>query len=171
MKKIVISIVLSALLMSCFVIPSFAAGFTGYQNVSDTVTSVNILMDAYMNDEDFSYSDDYLIFSDAQNSYYLVYGEIDPTTLSGTDLNYYRYYSTTATGYGYNWLLTSGTFSDVFSFNNGDYTYVSSSGLGGLQHTSFEESYDVYILICLVVVFVVLFVFNLFRGFVGGGYN
>lgn len=171
MKKIFTSIFLAALLIMIFIFPASALSFDAYQNVSDTVTGVNILMDAYMNDENFSYSDDFIIFSDSSNSYYLVYGDIDPTTLSGTDLNFYRYYSTTTTGYSYNWLLTSGTFLDVFSFNNGNYMFVSSSALGGLQHSFYEESYQSYMITCLIAAFLILFIFNLFRSFLGGDYH
>lgn len=171
MKKIFTSTILAASLIMIFILPASAVSFEAFQNVSDTVTGVNILMDAYKNSDNFSYTDDFLIFSDAQNSYYLIYGDIDSDSLTGKDLSYYRYYSTTTNGYSYNWLLTSGSFSDVFSFNNSNYTFISSSGLGGLEHSDFQNSYNSYLIMILITIFVVLFIFHIFRGIVGGGYN
>ncbi len=147
------SILLSLILIFSFPLISSAASYSPYGGVTDTSSQVNILYDAYLNSEDFSFDDDFLIMRDAQSSYYLFYGD-----LSSSAVSYIRYYTS---GTNNQYLLSYGTDSN-FSYSLNSYTVVGTVP-GSLALTDHYSNMQQGSVRTILFVFVIVFVFFVFR--------
>lgn len=94
MKKFSIFFLFVVLLVSCIGFQSSALTVNStYSDVTSTSTQAVNLVNFAMSYDDFINAD-YVVFCDAQYSYYIVWGELsyNGTTVSGSDVQYLRYY-------------------------------------------------------------------------------
>lgn len=95
--------------------------FDLYGSVASTSSNAVNLLNLAMNYKSFAGSD-YIVFNDSQYSYYVVWGDLEHTgnQVTGSDVEYIRYYRTDSTSY------------------NGTYTYVYGEGSSFLLNLSDE---------------------------------
>ena len=148
------SIVISAFLVMFFPVFSSASNYSPYGSVTDSSSQVNILYDAYLNSDDFSFDNDFLIMRDAQSSYYLFYGD-----LTSSEVSYIRYYSDGS--YSSQYLISYGI-DNSFSYSLNNYTVVGTvpGSLALTDHYS-NQQHGSLRTICLI--FVIVFIFYVFR--------
>lgn len=113
MKKILTFSIVLSLCISCLAFNSSALTVnTTYSDVTSTSTQAVNLVNFAMSYDDFI-SSDYVVFCDAQYSYYIVWGDLsyNGTSVSGSDVQYLRYYRS-GSGTSYSYTYDYGTDSD-----------------------------------------------------------
>lgn len=152
----ILSLLFSAFFVFIFSVFASASNYTPYGSVTDSSSQVNILYDAYLNFEDFSFENDFLILREDQYSYYLFYGD-----LTSSEVSYIRYYSEGS--YNSQYLISYGT-DDNFSYTLNNYTVVGTvpGSLALTDHFSNERFNSFRV---ILILFVILFIFSIFRSF------
>lgn len=157
--KYVFVVILTLLLVPTFFIFSSAASFTPYAGVTESSSQVQLLYGYYVNQADFSYTDEFLLMRSGQYAYYLFYG----SDLSSGNVKYISYIGTSSSSASYNvsYTISSGSMSGV-SFNLNDYSTVGNV-VGSAALTEHMFSYQLHLLFVLLSSFLLLFIFNIFR--------
>lgn len=161
MRKFFTFFILLSVLIFSFAL-SAGAVYTPYAGVTDNSSPVKILIDYYINSDDFKSSKDFLVMRTIQTDYYLFYGDLDTTSV-----NYIRYY------YQYNsqsdYKIETGELTD-FTYQLNGYTVVGTLP-GTLQSTSFttsNNSRNSFVLLCIITVFTVM---ATVRSFIAGRFS
>lgn len=126
---VVTSVLLGLVLRFCF-----ASALT-VSTDSDVLQNSSYVQNLLSLIPDDNYSDDYVVFSDSDYSYYCFYGKffLNNNIISGDNLNYIRYYRNPNS---YNWSYTFGSDSLKLTINN-----IICSNLD-IQRASNSWSYD-----------------------------
>lgn len=151
--------ILTVLFAIVGVISSFisaaAATYTPYQGITDSSSQANILYDYYRNLDSFDYNDEFLIMRSDQYAYYLFFAD----SLDSGKVNYICYSS--SSNYNSQYELTIGI-DNNFKYNLNDYTVVGNiAGTGA--YAEHYSAYNQYLLVVAAFVFLVMFVFSIFR--------
>lgn len=153
MKKFIYFMVSVILITSCLLVNVSALNVNDtYSDVASTSSQANNLINYAMSYDDFLNSD-FVIFCNAQNSYYIVWSDelvYDGSIVKGTDIQYIRYYRSGTTGnnaYVYDYGVDS-------SFNLRS-TYVCTSNIKdfGFRSAVFEDYYHQHIIksFCILI--------------------
>ena len=165
MKKIIVLLV-SCLLFFDLIIFSYAESFTAYGSVTDQTSQVNILTDAYINSQYYSPFNQYLIMRVGEYQYRL-FTALD---LTGDDrISYIDYQRYSIGSYNYEYRLTYGSISSL-SYSLGNYTAVGNLP-DTLQSSDLRQSNFYFVIQILLIVFIILFIFNIFRIKTSRGYS
>ena len=100
MKKLTTFLFIFCLCISCLTFRSAALSVNStYSDVTSTSTQAVNLVNFAMSYDSFVASD-YVVFCNEQNSYYIVWGDLkyDGSTVTGSDIEYLRYYRAGSTG-------------------------------------------------------------------------
>lgn len=132
-----------------------------YSDVVSTSSQAENLYNLAKSYDSFEYAD-FVIFRDSQYSYYIVWGELQHSsgTVTGSNVEYVRYYSTTTSGYSSNYLYEYGT--DTSFTLMSDYVVVSNLEDYGMRFTQYEtdkfyrNSIYIFVLICSMLFAVML---------------
>lgn len=156
MKKIlIVFLVIICFLFSC--ISAGAATYTPYGGITDSSSQANILYDYYRNLDSFDYNDEFLIMRSGQYDYFLFFAD----SLSDAAVNYISYTQEGSSSYNSNYVLRIGIDSD-FSYSLNDYTVVGNiSGTGA--YAEHYSAYNQFLLQIAAFVFLVFFIFSIFR--------
>lgn len=161
MKKLISALLVFGFIF-LFVFSASAESFSAYGSVTDSSSQVNILLDAYFNQSDFDPFAQYIIIRVGEYDYRLFYGS-DLTASGVKFLDYSRYSSGS---YNYEYRLTSGQLSGSLSYSLGNYTAVGNIP-GTLQSSDFRSSQFHYVALYILIAFIILFAFSLFRVRIG----
>ena len=154
MKRIlIVFLVVCGVMFSC--ISAGAATYTPYGGITDSSSQSNILYDYYRNLDTFDYNDEFLIMRSGQYEYYLFYSD----SLSDTVVNYISY--TSGGQYNSTYVINLGVDSN-FKYNLNEYTVVGNIPGTGAYAEHFSV-YNQYLLVVAAFVFLVMFVFSIFR--------
>lgn len=165
MKKIII-VLITCLLFFDLIFISYAESFTAYGSVNDQTSQVNILTDAYINSSYYSPFNQYLIMRVGEFQYRL----FTAPDLSGSNpISYIDYQRYSIGSYNYEYRLTYGSISSL-SYSLGNYTAVGNIP-GTLQSSDLRQSNFYFVLQILVIVFIILFIFSIFRIKTSRGYS
>lgn len=118
--------------------------FDLYGSVASTSSNAINLLNLAMNHASFNGSD-YIIFNDSQYSYYIVWGDLEAAadTVTGTDIEYIRYYRTDSTSYSGTYSYEYGT--DISFLLNLSDEYQTTSSLPEVGFVSLAaEQYEFY---------------------------
>lgn len=154
MKKIlVVFLVVCGVMFSC--ISAGAATYTPYGGITDSSSQSNILYDYYRNLDTFDYNDEFLIMRSGQYEYYLFYSD----SLADTVVNYISY--TSGGQYNSTYVINLGVDSN-FRYNLNEYTVVGNiPGTGA--YAEHYSSYHQFLIQIASFVFLVFFIFSIFR--------
>lgn len=165
MKKIIVFLV-TCLLFFDLIILSYAESFTAYGSVTDQSSQVNILTDAYINSPYYSPFNQYLIIRVGEYQYRL----FTAPDLSGDDrISYIDYQRYSIGSYNYEYRITYGSISSL-SYSLGNYTAVGNIP-GTLQSSDLRQSNFYFVIQILIIIFIILFIFSIFRIKTSRGYS
>lgn len=134
-----------------------------YSTVSSTSSQAVNLLNLAMNYDSFKGSD-YIIFCDAQYSYYIVWGDLQHSsgTVTGSDIEYIRYYRTDTSSYSGTYTYVYGTDSSLNLTLSDEYMTTSSLpevgfvSMTGVEYEYYEAAAD-FNIFALAVLLVVMF--------------
>ncbi|MCH5197918.1 MAG: hypothetical protein J1E34_03330 [Oscillospiraceae bacterium] len=159
MKKFIISLVLSSVLILSFVFPCFADTVTVYGSVTDTTSQVSILVNYYQNLDSFNPFNEYIVVRNGEYSWRLYYSD---SVLNDSQVNYIEYSRTGSTGNYYYRFLSGRTSSRLTLSNSYNYTYVGNIS-GAIASTSFSQNQFYNTSFIILVSILILSLFSLFR--------
>lgn len=160
MKNKFFVVLLTFILLFSFALPCFALNHSTYNDIAQNNSTVQNLLSFAMNYNTFKESD-YVVYCNAQNSYFIVWGELIVSSnrvVSNEDIFYVSYIRGTDNQYHY-------TYSEDSSFilNVNDVVVSNIDGIG-MQSQIYEEfDYRQNFYDFSVVVLVLLFVILLFK--------
>lgn len=139
MKKIILVILTVLMLCSVFLLPSSALTVSDtYSDVTSTSSQAVNLVNYAANYESFIDSD-FVIFCDSQNSYYIVWGDLecDGDIVTGEDIEYIHYFRSGSSGASY-YSYVYGT-DVVFTLMSTDYVCTSNLSEFGFKSAVYSE--------------------------------
>lgn len=158
-KVIVVSICLFAVLS----VNALALNTSTYADIASSSSNAQNLLNFAMNFDSFKNSD-YVIFQNAQYSYYIVWGDLtyNDTYVSANKINYVQYYRE-GSGYDYLYNYAYGT-DNTFRLNVGNVVISNIEGLGMSSNLYRDYEYyqktDLYVILfggALLVIMILTF--------------
>lgn len=162
MKYIKISVVV-VLLLCVLSVNALAFNGSTYGDMASSSTTTQNLLNFAMNFDSFKNSD-YVIFQNAQYSYYIVWGDLtyNDTSVTANQINYVQYYRE-GSGYDYIYNYAYGT-DNAFNLNVGNVVISNIEGLGMSSNLYRDYEYyqktDLYVILfggALLVIMILTF--------------